>query len=74
MKQYDFQQQIGGTSNCTKIIIKATKGYSKMSSNDNFFSDRWFSGLKAADDENEEGVDYCKPIKTIQKVFLLDTL
>ena len=47
MKSSDFQQKIGGTSTCMKIIMKATKGCGQLSSKDTFFAGSWFSGVKA---------------------------
>ena len=38
-------------------------------SNDTYFDDSWFSGVKTA-----EGVDYYRTIKTSRKVFLLAVL
>ena len=40
-----------------KIITKANKGCGKLSSNETFFSDSWFSGLKQVEEANVEGVD-----------------
>ena len=34
VKTAEFQQDIGGTSACTKILIMATKGYGQLTSND----------------------------------------
>ena len=74
MKTSGFQQQIVGAASCMTIIMKYTKGCGQLSSNYTFFADIWFSGLKTAEEENSEGVDYCGPVKTIHKVFFLDML
>ena len=57
-----------------KIIMKATYGYVKLSSNDTLFADSWLSGDKSEEEKNAEGVDYCRPMKTITKGFFLDNL
>ena len=44
-----FQHEIGGTSPCTKRILQATKGCSKLSLNDTFFSDSLFRRVKIAE-------------------------
>ena len=43
-------------------------------SNDTYFSDSWFRGVKTAEEAMAEGVDYCGPVKTTHKGFCLDTL
>ena len=57
-----------------KIIMKATKGCDKLSSNDNFFPDIWFGEVKTPEQENAEGVNYCRPVKTSHKGFFLAML
>ena len=69
MKTLEFQQEIGGTASCMKIIMKATKGCGELSSNNTYSSDRFFSGLKTAEESSAEGVDYCGLLKTSRKVF-----
>ena len=71
MKESDFQQDIGGMAACKKIIMKATKWCDQLSSNDALFDDSWSSGVKTAEEENAEGVDYCGPVKTNHKLFFL---
>ena len=51
-----------------------TKGCGQLTSNDVYFSDRRFSGVKMAGEAMDKGVDYCGPAKIIQKDFSLDTL
>ena len=41
-----FQQDIGGNAASTKIIIRIKKGCGKLSSNNTYYDDIWFSGLK----------------------------
>ena len=52
----------------------ATKGCDQLTSNDTYFSDSWFSGVKTAEKAMAEGVDYCGPVKTNHKGFCLATL
>ena len=42
----------------TKIIMMSTKGCDQLASNDNYFADSWFSGVKTAEEAMAEGVDY----------------
>ena len=51
----------------------AAKGCDQLTANEIYFSDKWFNGLKTANDDMAGGVDSCGPIKTIQKGVLLDT-
>ena len=48
----------------------ATKRCVQLTSNDTYFVDLWFSGVKAADEAMPEGVDYCGTVKVSHKVFL----
>ena len=57
-----------------KIIVKATEGCGKLSSNETLFSNSWFSGVKKTGGVMDEGVYYCGLAKTSQKLFCLDTL
>ena len=41
-----------------KIPMMATKECGQLTSNDTYFADSWFSGVKAADDAMTEGVYY----------------
>ena len=74
MNELAFQPQIRGTGACMKIIMKSTKGCGQLSSNETFFSDSWFSGVKIVEDANAEGVDFCGPVKKIHKEFCLSAL
>ena len=47
----------------------ATKRCVQLTSNDTYFVDLWFSGVKAADEAMAEGVDYCGPVKMSHKGF-----
>ena len=73
-KTAKFQQYIGGNAVCTKIIMMSTKGCGQLTSNDNYFSDSWFSGVKTAEEAMAKGVDYFGPVNTIHKGFCLSTL
>ena len=73
-KTAEFQQQIGGTAACITRLIRDTKGCDQMTSNETYFTDRCFSGVKTVEESMYEGVEYCGPVKTTLKVFLLDTL
>ena len=48
MKASGFQKNIGGTAEFTKRIIRDKKGFGQLSSNDTFFYDSWFIGVKTA--------------------------
>ena len=48
MKTLTFQKYIGGTSECMKRLMMDTKGCGQLTSNDTYFADIWFSGLKTA--------------------------
>ena len=50
IKVSDFQQDIGGIADFMKMIIKATKGCGKLSSNNTFFSDFWFRAVKISEE------------------------
>ena len=50
------------------------KGCGQLESNDTYFSDRWFSGVKMAEEAMAEGVDYYRLVKTSHKGFYLSTL
>ena len=74
MKTSTFKNYIGGTASCMRIIMMATKGCGKLTSNDTHFADSWFSGVKKVEEAMAEGVDYCGLEKTIHKGFCLATL
>ena len=74
MKASGFQQNIGGTDACMKRIMKGARGWVQLSSNDTFFVDRWFSGVKTAEEANTEGVYFCGSTKKSNKGVFLATL
>ena len=74
MKTSKFQNVLGGTTVCMKILSIATKGCVQLTSNDAYFADSWFSSVKTAEDITAAGVDYCGPVKTSHKGFCLATL
>ena len=43
MKSDKFQQHIRGTAACMKRLMIDTKGCGQLVSNENYFSDSWFS-------------------------------
>ena len=71
MKKSTFQSELGGTAACMKRLDIATKGCGQLTSNDNYFSDSWFSSVKMAEEAISERVDYCGPVKTSHKGFCL---
>ena len=74
MKTSKFQKDIGGTTACMKILDIATKGCGQMTSNDTYFSDRWFGSIKTAEEMAAAGVNCCRPTRTSHKGFCLTTL
>ena len=52
-----------------KIITKATTECGQLSSNDTFFADSWFRGVKTSEEAMAEGIDYYGHVKTNHKVF-----
>ena len=46
MKASKFQHDIKGTSAYMKRLMMDTKSCSQLTSNDTYFSDRWFNGVK----------------------------
>ena len=69
-----FQKYLVGATEYMKIIAIATKGCGKLTSNDTYFDDIWFSSVKTSDYMAATGVDYCGLVKTSHKVFCLGTL
>ena len=57
-----------------KRPMMAIKGCDKMTSNDTYFPDIWFSGVKTAEEVMAEEVDSSRLLKTINKSFCLATL
>ena len=74
MKTLEFQKYLGGNAACMKIISTATKGCGQLTSNDTYFVDIWFSSVKTAKEAMDGEVNYCGPVKTINKGFCLATL
>ena len=58
MKTSGFQKYLEGTTACIKRLPMDTKGCEKLTSNDTYFDDSWFSGVKMAEEAIAEGVDY----------------
>ena len=50
------------------------KGVVKCHKQTPSFADIWFIVVKISKEDNTQGVDYCWPVKTSNKGFLLDTL
>ena len=69
-----FQKYLGGTVACMKRPTMDTKGCSQIKSNDIYFVDIWFSGVKSAKEVMAAGVSYCGLVKTSHKGFCLVTL
>ena len=74
MKTSNFQKDIGETAACMKRLIVATKGCEQLISNETYFSDSYFSGVKTAEEAMTKGVDYCGLTKTIHKGYCIATL
>ena len=69
-----FEKNIGGTASCMKRLAIDTKGCGQLTSNKTYFSGSWSGSVKTAEYMAAAGVDYCRPAKTSQKGFCLDTL
>ena len=74
MKTLIFQKNLRETAACMKRLLMDTNGSVKLTPNDTYFSDRWFSGVKTAEEAMDLGVDYCGPVNTSHKGFCLATL
>ena len=72
MNTSEFKEYLGGTNACMRILAIATKGCGKLTSNETYFDDRWFSSVKNAEEMAASGVDYYGPLKTIH--FFLNAL
>ena len=57
-----------------KILAMDTKRCGQLTSNDTYFTDNWFSGVKTAEKAMAAGVDYCRPVETSHKGICLATL
>ena len=74
MKMSDLQKYLIGTSACTRILTISTKRCRKLTSNDTYFEDIWFSRVKPVEEAMDAGVDYCGSAKMSHKGFCLSTL
>ena len=70
----NFQTCIGGNAACMKRLTMATRECVQLTSNETYFVDIWFRGVKTAERVMAEGVDYYGPEKTIHKGFCLAIL
>ena len=70
MKTSTFKKYIGGNILCMKRLIMSTRGCSQLKSNDTYFSDSCFSGVKTAEEAMDVGVDYFGPEKTSHNGFI----
>ena len=52
-----------------KKLMRGTKGCGQLSSNDTYFADICFSGVKTAEEAIFEVVYYCRKLNTSHKVF-----
>ena len=57
-----------------KRLIITTKWCSQLMSNNTYFPDRWFIGVKTDEEAMSEVVDYCGPVNMIHRGFCLSTL
>ena len=74
MKTSIFQNILGGTNACMKILAISTKYCVQLTSNNTYFSGIWFNSVKNSEETADAGVNYCVPVKTIHKCFGLATL
>ena len=54
--------------------MRVTKGCGKMLSNETYFAEIWFSGVKTTDEAISEGGGYCEPVQMINKGNFLGML
>ena len=59
---------------CMKILISVTKVCGQLFSNDTYFYDSFFSGVKTYEEVISKVMDYSGLVKTSHKVFCLATL
>ena len=57
-----------------KITFNATKGCVKISSNYNFFNDRFLNVFKTVEEASTKGVEYCGTSKATTKICFLSIL
>ena len=74
IKKLNFQEYLRGTALCIRRLVISTEGCIKLTSNDTYFVDSWFSSLKTYEEIEAAGVDYCGPVKTSHKDFCLAKL
>ena len=74
MKADNFQQKIGETAACMNRLMMTTKWCVQLTSNDTYFTDSWFSGVRTGQEVMDERVEYCGTLKTSRKGFCLATL
>ena len=58
MKTSKFTKYLRGTIVRMKRLAIANKGCGQLTSNDNYFSDSWFSSVKTSDEAMAAGVEY----------------
>ena len=73
IKIQKFQQEIGGTTACMKIIMGGKKGCSKLFSDDAYFQGIQFSVVKTSKQVIAKILDYCGPVNMSHKLFCLAT-
>ena len=56
-KTSNFKKYLGVNTACMKRLKIATKGCGKLTSNDTYFVDIWFSGVKRSEDAMNEVFD-----------------
>ena len=69
-----FQKCLRGIAVCMKRLTMTKKGCVQLKSNDTYFDDNWFSGVKVSEEAMTVGVVICEPVKTSHKDFCLATL
>ena len=57
-----------------KRLMVSKKGFLQLTSNYNYFADRWFSGVKTTEEAMAAGVGVCELAETSHKVFSIATL
>ena len=55
-------------------LIMAKKRCGQLASNDTYFADSWFSGVKTSEEVMSEGVYYCGKVDMSHKGFCIYTL
>ena len=65
-----FQKYLRGTEACIKIRMMAKKGCGQLTSNDTYFYEIWFNGVKTAEEAMDLGVNFCGLAKKGHKGFV----